>query len=243
MTTVVDALTRAGRQCSVVTPSSWLSASLDEQVELRDDFLRDTVDDMLDRIDFPAPIAAQTTLTAGAGTTNADGSETFAMPAGFNRLQRDDMALYDTLQDRPVVPISTDGRWSNLTDVGASGSIKLYRLEGYEGNWTIDIYRSLGTIIVSYATTYWKATSGGTAGDTFSDSEDVLLLPHRAVEAGIVWRFRERRGLPYQDKYNEYEALLSRAANDLRGRRVINMGEPSKDVKWQDLVPAFIPDS
>ena len=57
-----------------------------------------------------------------------------------------------------------------------------------------------------------------------------------------MWRFRERRGLPYQDKAMEYEALMSRIINDKRGRRIVNMGD-REHVRWQDAVPAFIPPS
>ena len=83
----------------------------------------------------------------------------------------------------------------------------------------------------------------GTPGSEFTAEEDVLLLPRRLVESGIIWRYRERRGLPYTDKFNEYEILMQRMANDRRGRRSVNMGGRSNDVRWQDLVPTFIPAS
>lgn len=242
MTTVVDALNRIARQCSIKAPSQWLTATKDAHVELRDDFLLETVDDILERVDLPSPIGKTTSLVAGAGTTIEGDWENFTLPADFKRLMRDEFALYDELQDRPVVPVSTDGQWSNLTDVGATGAVKAYRLQGYDANWTIDIYRSVGTITVHYVSDLWMASSGGTAGSAFTDAGDVLLLPRRVVESGTVWRYRERRGLPYQDKYMEYEALMSRLINDRRGRRTINMGD-KPNVRWQDLVPAFIPNS
>lgn len=246
MTTVVASLDRIARQTSVATPSSWITANTKDQVEIRDDFLLETVADIADRLDLASPIGQQITLTGGTSAENADGSETFTLPADFLRTQRDELALYDVDQDRPCIPVTNTGQWTMLTDTGAAGAIKYYRIQGYDGNYTVDIYNAPGTgseVKLSYISKNWLATSGGVAGDTLANLDDVLLMPRRVVEAGTVFRFRERRGLPYEDKYAEYEALMSRLSNDSRSRRVVNFGEPVKDVKWQDLIPAFIPSS
>lgn len=246
MTTVAAALDRIARQTSVAVPSSWITATLKDQVELREDFLLETVEDIAARLDLPSPIGKETDLTGGSGTINADGSETFTLPTDFVRTQRDELALYDVDQDRPCIPITNTGDWNMLTDTGAAGAIKYYRVKGYDGNFTIDIYNAPGTgsvIKLAYISKNWLATAGGVEGYTFANLDDVLLFPRRVVEAGTVWRFRERRGLPYMDKLNEYEALIARLSNDARGRRIVNFGETDKDIRWQDLVPAFIPSS
>lgn len=245
MTTVAEALDRVARQCSVATPASWISTTTEEHKEIRDDFLLECVEDLQERLDLPAPIAKSQTLT-GTGSLNSDGSETFTLASDFLRLQRDEMAVYDPLQDRPVIPVTEDGNWQHLTDVGAAGVVKYYRLAGYEGNWTMDVYNppaSGDTLTVHYISNLWMVSSGGTKGSSFTDTGDILLLPRRVIETGIVWRFRERKGLPYEDKYREHEALVARLSNDARGRRKINMGEPDMSVRWQDLVPSFIPSS
>lgn len=236
---ISDVLNRIARQCSVTPPSSWLTATRTDHVELRGDFLPETVDDIVERVDLPQPIAGFTQIAG-------DGSETYSLPADFKRMQRDDLAVYDRQLDRMVQPITNDGNWTHLKDIGTAGIIHYYRLRGYEGNWEIDLYDEPAAprvIDVHYITTNWMATAGGTAGNTFTAEDDVLLLPRRVVEAGTVWRYRERRGLPYQDKYNEYEMLLARLSNDTRSRRKISFGEPVRDVRWQDQVPAFIPPS
>lgn len=237
MTTIVEALDRIARQCSVKAPSSWVTATQDAHVELRDDFLMETVDDILDRVDLPSPIGAQTTITG-------DGSETYSLPSNFKRLHRTDLAVYDTQLDRACVPVHSDGEYTYIKDQGTAGTIRFYKLTGYDGNYSLSFYDepSAGlTITVSYCTVNWMA-NGGTAGSMFTAEDDILLLPRRVVEAGTVWRFRERRGLPYTDKYNEYEVLMSRLINDSRGYRVIGMGE-KPHVRWQDLVPSYIPSS
>lgn len=237
MTLVTEALDRIARQCSVSAPSSWVTATADEHKELRDDFLLETVDDILCRIDLPAPIGAQ---TAVVGT----GVETYSLPADFKRLMRDNLAVYDTFHDRPVLPISTDGEWAALADLGASLTAQYYRITGYEDNWSISFfgYPSASiSITVSYISTAW-ITNASTEKASFTDPADALLLPRRIVESGTVWRWRERRGLPYRDKYMEYEALIARLSNDSRTRRTVNFG-PRNTVRWQDNIPSVIPTS
>ena len=239
MTLITDVLTRAARQTSVTAPSSWLTATSDEHREIRDDFLLETVDDVLERLDLPSPIGAKYTLTG-------DGSETYTLPSQFKRLQRDRLAVYDNLLDRPCVPVTEDGEYTSIKDLGAAGITRYYKLTGYEGNWSISFYGEPSasvTIDIHYVTTYWKVSSGGTVGSEFTDPGDVILLPRRLVESGIVWRWRERKGLDYQAKYMEYEAQIARLSNDVRGRRVVRFADPGERVRWQDMVPNFIPSS
>ena len=242
MTTVTAALNRIARKCSVQAPTSWISATREDHVEIRDDFFNETVEDIFDRVDPPKPISSEITLTAGTGTTNADGSETHDLPTDFLRLQKNDWSMYDDLQDRPAVPIESDGYWTHLTDVGSVGSIKIYRLAGYDENFTVDIYRPTGPVVCHYISKNWMANAAGTAGSMYTAETDVLLLPRTLVESGTSFRFRKRRGLPFQADYLEYEAKMRRLISNSKRYSTIKMGG-RKFVDWRALVPAYIPDS
>lgn len=237
MTLVTDVLARAARQTSVTAPSSWLTATADEHVEIRDDFMSETIDDVLSRVDLPSPLGAQTVIVG-------NGSETYALPANFLRLQRDRLAVYDGSLRRPVEPIPTEGGYTYMKDLGVAGVVRYYRTTGYPGAFSISFYgfpTSGVDVMISYMTHNWMANAG-VPGNAFTDAADICLIPRRIMETGIVWRWRERRGLPYQDKYMEYEALMTRMANDYNGRRTIAFGDAQR-VRWQDQVPAFIPAS
>lgn len=236
MTTIVSVLNRIARHCSVTAPSSWVTAVADEHVEIRDDFLRETVDDLLDRVDWPQPIGAQTIIT---GT----GVSTYALPAAFRRFQRNPFSVYDDQLDVPGIPVTTDGDWVELLDSGVAGADRFYRLTGYEGAYTLEVESALDTgdtMTLSYVSNNWMASAGGTVGDMFTAEDDVLVLPPRLIEVGTIWRWRERKGLPFQDKYSEFNLLLGRYLNDIRGRRSVSF-KGKKPVRWQDRIPAYIP--
>ncbi|MEN9924352.1 MAG: hypothetical protein RL268_478 [Pseudomonadota bacterium] len=234
MTTIVSALNRVARQVSVSLPSSWVTSTETRHAEIRDDFLIETAEDILDRVDLPSPISSTTTIT---GT----GVEAYTLPSDFRRLHRGRLAVYESSLDRGVWPVTSDAEWTALVDSGV-GAERYYKITGYEGNFSISFYAHPSTdIVVHYVTKNWMISSGGAAGSMFTADDDILLLPNRIVEAGIVWRWRERKGLPFMDKYNEYELLMTRHTNDLRVRRTIGFGA-RRVARWQDNIPAEIPD-
>lgn len=231
---IVDTLNRIARHCSIQAPSSWITATADEYLEIRDDFLRECVDDLLDRVDWPQPVGAQVTIS---GT----GVATYALPSDFRRLQRNPYSVFDEQLDAPGIPVVTDGDWVELIDSGIAGADRFYRIKGYDGAWEIEFEGAPDTdIILSYVTNNWMATAGGTVGKAFTAADDVLILPDRLVEVGTIWRWRERKGLPFQDKYIEFNALLGRYLNDVRGRRSVTF-KSARRTKWQDRLPAFVP--
>lgn len=244
MTLVVDVLAAAARQCSIDEPSSWVSTTEEDAVALRDDFLVQEVEDILDRFDLPPPIGAQARITGSSDATDAG----FTLPDDFRRLQRDCLAVYETQPSRRVcVPISTEGEWTHIQEVGLAGVNRFYKLAGYAGNWAIDFYQELpdaGEVKVSYITNNWMVDSGGTKGGAFTDPGDILLFPRKLVEAGIVWRFRERNGLPFEGKFLEHERLAQRMSNDRNARRSVVFSEDATVRQpWDVPVPDYIPAS
>lgn len=236
MTTVVTVLDRIARQVSITAPSSWITATDDEHKEIRDDFLRQACDDLLDRVDWPAPLGITYTVT---GT----GVEEYTLPTNFRRLQRQPLSVYDAQFNDAGVPVTTEGEWVHLEDLGTGGAARYYRVFGYDGAYTIGFLPEPSTdVTLSYITTRWMVSSGGTYGNMLTADTDILLLPDRLVETGVIWRWRERKGLPFADKYMEHEALLARVSNDAKGRRTISFGA-TRAIRWQDRVPAYVPDA
>ena len=238
MTLVIDILSRAARQCSITVPSSWLTTTALDHIELRDDYLLEAVEDVLDRFDMPTPIGKQYTIPS-------DGSEVYALPTDFRRLARSDLAVYETTTTRRRAwPITSDGEWTNIKEIGATGGKRFYRLSGYDGAWSIAFYDEPSAaieMIVSYVSQNWIASSAGAFKEALTDAGDVALLPRRLLEAGILWRFRRRNGLPYDDVQREYEMYMQRMSDDTRGRRTISYGEEPAMRPWDAPVPGFIP--
>lgn len=233
MTLIVDILGRAARQCSVNPPSSWVTTQDATALELRD-FLDETVDDILERIDVTGPVSKSVTITGNGGAT-------YALPANYKRLHRGEYSVYERFRTRRAcVPVSDDGQWQYMQELGTAGAYRFYRLKGYPGSFEIEFFRPLETdltVIVNYVSQNWIAGDKG----NFSSDDDVSMFERRLLEAGTVFRFRERKGLEFTDKQAEYEALLARMSNDTRTRRSITFGAVPMRHPWDVPVPDFIP--
>lgn len=240
MATIKQAMDVAARACSTNPPSSWVSNTSFAFMELKD-FLYETTDELLDRVDWPPNIGATATI-AGTGAT------TYSLPSDYKRLMRDPMAVFETTNTRrQCIPVPNDGTWEYLDEVGSAGAYRYFRVEGdEESGFTIDFFRALDSgeeVKVQYIKDRWLKTSGNDS-KTWTTDDDTLLLPRRLIELGVTWRFRRRKGLGYQDVYSEYEMRLARVANDYRNRRKIVFGDPGGEVHPMRVpVPDFIPSS
>lgn len=238
MTLIVDILARAARECSVIPPSSWLTATDQTALEVLD-FLDETRADIQDRLELTGPMSKTVVIT---GT----GAESYSLPADYRRLHRGQFAVYERFRTRrDCVPVSDDGQWEYLKELGTAGAQRFYRLRGYPGFWEIDFQLPLETdltVVVSYVTENW-ITNAGTEKDQFTAQDDVCLLPRKLVEKGIVARFRRRKGLDYADVTAEYEVLMARYGNDSRTIRSINFAQPVSRSPWDVPVPDVIPSS
>lgn len=238
MPTVAEVMTKIARECKVTAPNTWSSATTLTVLEMKD-LLQETVDELLERVDWPDPISKTTVIT---GT----GVETYALPDDFKRLTRDELAIYETTKTRRAgIPVTTRGQWSFLQDIGSAGGNLYYRTSGDESEgYEISFFPLAATndsIQASYVSRNWLTISG-VDGYAWTDEAATLLFPRRLIELGVVWRFRRRKGLPYIDRYNEYEAILARLANDKKGIRTIGFGTEGDETKPMRVpVPDFIP--
>lgn len=242
MTLVTAVLSRAARQCSVKNPSSWLTTTGAAQVELRDDFLDETISELQKRLDWASPIGKQTVIT-GDGSTVAH-----SLPSNYVRIATGELAVYETNTTRRVgVAVASDGEWTHINEIGTGGGARFYKIEGYEGNYTISFYPTLedgATVTVSYVSNVWMVASSGVEGTSFTDENDVVLYPRRILELGTIWRFRKRKGMQFEDIYAEYEAWIATTANRQRGnRRIVFGGDEYDRHPMRHPVPDTIPSS
>ncbi len=240
MATVASVMDKAARECRITPPSNWITATQTQYMEMKD-FLADTIEELQDRVDWPSPIAVDYTVPT-------DGSETYALPPAFKRLTRDTLAVYEnTRTRRACVPVPSNGAWTYLKAIGSPGGNRYFRITGDEDDgYSISLYANPSSgdeIVVSYISKNWLR-AGSTAGDTWSDTTDDLLLPALLVRLGVVWRTRRKNGLAYADRLNEYEANLARRANDARVIRTVDMSGEARTANPFDIpVPDFIPPS
>lgn len=218
-TLITDILNRCARQCSISLPDNWISASESEHVELRDDFLSETALDCLERADWPSDIGGNTTITGPQ-------SGAYTLDMSFLRLARNPMAVLETTDTlrRPLISVKNEGDWQYINEAAFEGLERYYYITGQPGAYEISFYPEIETgedIFVTWVSENWVESSAGSGKALFTDVSDVCRLPRRLVESGVIWRFRERYGLEYGHRFDEYERLMARYITDIRGRNPI----------------------
>lgn len=235
-TTIKAAMDNAARTCRITPPSVWTSSTTPSVLELVA-LLYQTADELLERVDWSG-------LTLDSTVTGTGGAS-YSLPSDFKRLTRDESAVFETTPNRRrLVPITTNGDWTNMLQLQAAGGYRYYRIIGED---SIEFYRPLedttGVVKLSYVSTKWIKDSGGTKIAAWSADTDTTLLPAKLLEMGVVWRFRRDKGLVYADRQAEFEMHLSRYANDTRGLRVIDMTGPNASDLNRQPIRTVLPDS
>lgn len=238
MVAVATAMNTVARECSVTPPASWVSATELTHVELRDDFLYQGVEELQDRVDWPAPVGKVQDITG-------DGSTSFDLNADFKRLVRK-QAIYESANTRRFgVPFTSEGEYQYVTDLGTAGAYRYFRTAGYDGAFSIEFYPATATgdaIKVAYVSNLWKATSGGVLGSEWTNDDDVLIYPRRLFELAVIFRFKRKKSLPHADVLQEFELKLSREGNDAKLIRVVDGSDVASESKPMRVpIPDFLP--
>jgi len=95
------------------------------------------------------------------------------------------------------------------------------------------------TCSFAYITKAWCTDStGATPKQLFSADDDVSLLDEQLMKLGIIWRWKQGKGLDYAEDYAKYERMLSDILGRDASKPVLNMGGTMYDIYPGVIVPA-----
>lgn len=204
MSTIAEALDTVALRCAIVAPGSWAASNTRTATEIRS-ILYATVDELLEKIDWPEPIRVDYDV-------DGDGSSTYALPSDFKRLVMDKGAVIDIDSMKRCIAVGKRSIWTKLTTDNLPGDTRYFRITGTEEDgYSLDLFPALetgDTVTLAYVSKNWLTNSSG-ASTEWNSETDTLLLPQRAVELGCIWRWRRQKGLPWEDNISEYEAYIS----------------------------------
>ena len=168
------------------------------------------------------------------------GTASYAFPADVRYALN--MVWYDRTQRREMTGPVSPQQWQALQASEIDAAVtKYWRIRGnalliYPTPTTTD------TIAYEYVSTSWAQSSGGTAQSAWIADSDTGRLSEEVMGSGLVWRFLQAKGLPYESAQAEYERSLTRdegrdgAAPRLvfggRGRQGRDYVATNVDVTW-----------
>lgn len=102
------------------------------------------------------------------------------------------------------------------------------------GNWIIyggqfhflPVMEMTETLKFFYISSNIVEDSAGVAKAAFTADTDVFRLPEKLLEYGMIWKWREAKGLPYDEKQQDYNIELAQQMRRDAGSREIVRGNP-----------------
>lgn len=233
MATIQQEVNDAALECGIARPASWLGTTNDAR--MMQAMLRAVVGDILER-------HAWTGSSVTATFTPAVETSLWPLPAGFNRLQEEDNAVFEVNPNRrPMIPMVDDGDWSEMVAWGSVGAQRYYR----RTSAGIEFYRPLppgSTVKIAYLSDNWIV---GGKSEWTDEPNDIPVFPSQLIRFGLISRWSEQKGLTprAQQASARYEAILARAIGDDRPRRIIRTEGPgiARAHPMRVPVPDFIP--
>jgi len=176
--------------------------------------------------------------------TLVDGTQTYALASDFWWMASDTM--WDRTNDRVVLFPVTEKEWGYLkgTDLGVSSLNKRARIVQN----TVEFYETIGAgddgDVLNYSYCTNKIVDIGAGGTTKVDytlDTDVpeFLYQHdqNLIGDGIVWRWKQARGLPWQAEATENAANIKRVAGREGVKRSVNLRGRYNRTLFGNVIP------
>lgn len=80
------------------------------------------------------------------------------------------------------------------------------------------------TIAYEYISTGWAQSSAGQGKTSFTSDDDTSFLSEELITLGMIWRFKQAKGIEYAEDMETYERALMTAAGEDGGSTALSMG-------------------
>ncbi len=161
-------------------------------------------------------------------TTTATETQTGVLPADFDRFINE--TVFNRTNTRRVIGPLTAQEWQSEKAILASVLRDAFRIRGTD--FIVTPLPAAGeTWAFEYISDLWVDTDAdGTADATaFAADANTTVFPDELLILGIIWRFRQAKGLDYAEEHRNYMMALGDAVARDGGRRSIAMGEGFPD--------------
>ncbi len=165
------------------------------------------------------------------------GAMTTLAPYGYQ------YAIFETFFDRtlmrPLTGPLDETEWQQLKAMPTAGPLYRFRIRG--GHLLLDPVPTapLSTIAFEYMSSWAVTDSSGTPKAVLTDDGDLFAFPENIVRKGMMFRWKQIKGLPYQADEMKYYNLLNNYISRDKVKRRINVADGAPvDVRPGIFVPS-----
>ena len=135
--------------------------------------------------------------------------------------------IWNRTQNRPMYGSLTPQDWQLLVSSSVTGPYEEYRIKN--GNlYLIPAPPAGETCAFEYISSNYCQTFGGTPLTEWTNDTDTGILDEKIMTAGIIWRWKQVKGLDYAEDFRKYEVRVLQAMGRDAGKPTLRMdGSPT----------------
>lgn len=164
--------------------------------------------------------------------TTVNGTPSYALPADYGSI------IDETAWDRDTYwnlrgPLSAS-EWQihksgSISNVAIRNRWRIKALDNANRFYIDPTPSSANDMVFEYLSSKWCTDTIGTTFYTaFQADSDVSLIPEELLELGLMWRFKNAKGLAYDEEYDEYVKEVESAIAHDGGAPTLNMGASAR---------------
>lgn len=195
--------------------------------------LKEVLEEIVTESKFQVIVQQATFTTAIA---EDQGAMTTLAPFGYQ------FALFETFFDRtqmrPLFGPLDESEWQAAKALPTTGTFYKFRIRQNRLLLNPAPTVTTTTIAFEYMSSYCVTSSIGTLKAAITDDTDLFVFPENIIRKGMMYRWKQIKGLPYQaDETKFYYMLNSYIAKDKVKRRINVSGEPG-DIRPGIWIPS-----
>lgn len=139
---------------------------------------------------------------------------------------------------RPVFGPLSNSDWAQQKAMVALGPWNQYKIEANTIKF-IPVPSAGQTCSFSYITKYWLTSSDGLTGrDAWAADEDIAKLDEDIITLGLIWRWKQQKGLDYAEDFTKYEREILNAQSRDGTKSWLTNGGARYEIEPVVMVPA-----
>lgn len=158
-----------------------------------------------------------------------------AITTGFEYIVND--TIWNRTLRRPVYGPKSQQDWQQAVATQINGPFNSFRIIGDVINF-YPVPVAGQTCAFEYITDQWITTSAGGTSSIFTNDGDIPKLDNQLVVLGLIWRWRQAKGLDFTADYQKYERRLQDNMARDAGKPTLSMNGASYDIQPVVIVPA-----
>jgi hypothetical protein len=148
--------------------------------------------------------------------------QTSMIPSDFDRFVQE--TFWNRTRKRILWGPVTPQEWQNLKAWTATPAMDTFVVRG--GNVLIIPNPTAGDqMAYEYISKNWCQSSVGTAQDEWLADTDTGILDEKLMRQGVVWRYKQKKGLKFDTDAKNYETQVLQALTGDQPQRTVSLGE------------------